>query len=246
MDEKNLNCLIVSNGLISNANLLVQILKNNYNFYDFYNEKNTGNCALKRSNNNYLIISTDGAVRNCLKLKLLPDIVIGDMDSIKLKDKNNLKELNKINKKINYISFSCDKNESDTQLAIEYAAKNNIKDIILIGALGKRIDHSLANIFNISCDKFKDLNIKIIDENFEISVLRKSEKIIGNKGNLISIFSLTPFTYFISTKGLKYELKEEKLYFSPIRGISNIFTEDIAEINISEGILLIIKQIIKR
>jgi thiamine pyrophosphokinase len=224
MEIKKLQSLIVSNGLIKNPDVIMQLLQNNYNF----------------NNNDYLVISADGALKNCIKLKVMPDIIIGDMDSIKLSDKKILKE---INQKINYIKFPHDKNESDTQLALDYALKNDIKNIILIGALGKRIDHTMANIFNIASEKFKNPDIKIIDENFEISVLRQSGEIKGTKGNIISIFSLTPYTYFINTKGLKYELKEEKLFFSPIRGISNIFEEDKAVINIKEGCLLLIKEI---
>lgn len=223
MEIKKIKSLIVSNGLIKNPGVIMQLLQNNYNF-----------------NNNHLIISADGAVKNCLKLKILPDIIIGDMDSINLNDKKILKDLNH---KINYIKFPHDKNESDTQLALDYALENDIKNVILTGALGKRIDHTVGNIFNIASEKFKNLDIKIIDENFEISVLRQSGEIKGTKGSIISIFSLSPYTYFINTEGLKYKLKEEKLFFSPVRGLSNIFEDDKAVINIKEGCLLLMKEI---
>jgi len=215
--------LIVANGGIENPALVLEILLDNYHF-----------------NNKYLIISADGAVKNCLKLKLIPDIVIGDMDSIEERDKEMIEShiINTV-----YIKSPAEKNESDTQLAMEYALRNKIKNIILIGALGKRIDHSLANLFNIASDRFKDVNLRILDDNYEISILRNSGEVKGIIGNTLSIFSLTSNTYFINTDGLKYKLQNEELLFSPIRGISNIFEKESAQIDIKDGIILLVKEI---
>lgn len=215
--------LIVANGCMENPALVLEILLDNYHF-----------------NNKYLIISADGAVKNCLKLKLIPDIVIGDMDSIEEGDKEMI-ESHTINTV--YVKSPAEKNESDTQLAMEYALRNKIKNIILIGALGKRIDHSLANLFNIASDRFKDVNLRILDDNYEISILRNSGEVKGIIGNTLSIFSLTSSTYFINTDGLKYKLQNEELLFSPIRGISNIFEKKSAQIDIKDGIILLVKEI---
>ena len=148
------SALLVANGQIENPLLLLELLINAYHF-----------------NNKFLIASADGALKNCLYLKLVPDIVIGDMDSISEDDK---KIFITSNPKALFIKSPCKKDESDTQLALEYLVKSNIKNIILIGALGKRMDHSLANLLNISSEKLKNAEIKIIDENYEFSVLRLS------------------------------------------------------------------------
>ncbi|MCE5328933.1 thiamine diphosphokinase [bacterium] len=218
-----MHALIVANGAIENPSLILEILLENYHF-----------------NNKYLIISADGAVKNCLKLELVPDVIVGDMDSIEENDK---KIIESQNIKTTYVKSPAEKNESDTQLAIEYAIKNKIKNIILIGALGKRMDHSLANLFNIASERFKNINIRILDDNYEISVLRNSGLVKGITGNILSIFSLTPSTYFINTDGLKYKLQNEHLMFSPIRGISNIFEKESAYIDFKDGTLLLIKEI---
>ncbi|HEY4695955.1 MAG TPA: thiamine diphosphokinase [Candidatus Hydromicrobium sp.] len=225
-NNKNLKALVISNGEITNPDILLKILKGNYDFHE-----------------NFLIICADGGVKNCMDLKLIPDFIIGDMDSIKTEDKN---LLNSLGKNIDYITAVEEKNESDTQLAVEFAQEKGFKDIIVIGALGKRIDHSLANIFNIASPKFKNLNIRILDEDIEISVLNKSGNIKGSAGNIVSIFSLTPSTYFLKTDGLKYKLKNEKLLFSPVRGLSNKFTKDSAALDIKNGKILLVKQIIKK
>lgn len=223
METKKLRALIVVNGLIKNPRLIMDLLSNYYHF-----------------SNRYLIICTDGAVKNCLKLKLFPEIVIGDMDSINEKDMEILKSCGN---NVTYIKSHIRKDESDAQLALEYAVDNKINNILLAGALGKRTDHSLANIFNIASDKFKNMDIKIIDDNYEISILRKSAEIEGTVGNILSMFSLTPVTYFVSTDGLEYKLENEELLFSPVRGLSNIFRKKTARINIKDGILLLVKEI---
>ena len=223
--SKKTRALLVANGQIEDPVILLEILINTYHF-----------------NDKFLIVSVDGALKNCLNLKLIPDMVIGDMDSICKKDKEILKIHNP---DALFIKSNCEKDESDSQLALEYLVKNNIKDIILIGALGKRIDHSLANLLNISSQVLENAEIKIIDENFEISVLRKSSEIKGVIGNTLSIFSLTPYTYFINTDGLKYKLHEEKLMFCPIRGLSNIFEKETIRLDFMDGILLLMKEIRK-
>ena len=219
------SALLVANGQMENPVLLMKLLTDAYHF-----------------NNKFLIVSADGALKNCLYLKLIPDIVIGDMDSICEDDKKILKIYNS---KALFIKSPYEKDESDTQLALEYLVKGNIKNILLIGALGKRMDHSLANLLNIYSEKLKNTEIKIIDENYEISVLRQSAQIKGIIGNTLSIFSLTPSTYFINTDGLKYKLQEEKLLFCPIRGLSNTFEKETVQLDFKDGVLLLMKEIKK-
>ena len=219
------SALLVANGQIENPVLLMELLINLYHF-----------------NNKFLIVSVDGALKNCLYLKLVPDIVIGDMDSIR---ENDIKILKTSNPEAQLIKSSCEKDESDTQLAMEFLVKNNIKNIILVGALGKRMDHSFANLLNISSEKLKSAEIKIIDKSYEFSVLRQSAEITGTIGNTLSIFSLTPETYFINTDGLKYKLHEEILLFCPVRGLSNIIEKEKVRLDFKDGVLLLMKEIRK-
>lgn len=187
-----------------------------------------------------IIISADGGVSNTLKLGLIPDLIIGDMDSI---DGNIKKKKIKELSNTEYICTSHDKDESDTRLAVDHAVGLGIKNIIITGALGGRVDHAFANMMLLASPELDGIDIKIITDDSEIFVIDKSCTVDGEPGKLISIFSLSPYTYFIKTAGLKYGLKDEKLDFSPVRGLSNIFTAAEAEIDIKEGRLLIIRQL---
>lgn len=217
------NCLIVSNGRIDDYSKIREILIERYDF-----------------NDKTFIISADGATSSCKKIRICPDVIIGDMDSASQKD---IDYFSSKNNDLKFLKFPRKKDESDTQLAIDYAVKEGYDRIIIIGALGGRVDHCLANIFNLFSGSYDKAEIKIVSEDCEITVLKKPAVISGQPGKEVSIFSMTPYTFFNNTSGLEYNLRDEKLLFSPIRGLSNKFTKSRAELDFSDGILLIIKQI---
>jgi thiamine pyrophosphokinase len=221
-NKKNEKAIIVANGVISDPRLTYKRVTELFDFTD---------C---------IVISADGGAENALKMNLVPDVVIGDMDSIKATVKENIREKSN---KTRYISTSAYKDKSDTQLAVEYALDLGIKKMIILGALGDRIDHTMANILLLTSPFLRDIDIRILADASEIFIIRNSRTLNGDIGGTVTLISLSPYTYFIKTEGLKYELENEKLMFSPVRGISNVFTEKKAYIKIKEGTLLIIKQL---
>jgi len=186
------------------------------------------------------VICADGGASNALKMGLVPDVVIGDMDSIKFGVREKIREKST---KTRYISTSSQKDESDTQLAVEYALGLGVKKIIITGAVGGRIDHTLANIILLSSPKLEDIDARILTDNSDMFIVRKPAVINGGPGKTITLISLSPYTYFTGTRGLKYELKEEKLDFSPVRGLSNEFTDKKVKFDIREGTLLVIREL---
>ena len=220
--KKNERAIVIANGVINDPVLTYKRVTELFNFVD---------C---------IVISADGGAENALKMNLVPDVVIGDMDSIKATVKENIREKSN---KTRYISTSADKDKSDTQLAVEYALDLGIKKMIILGALGDRIDHAIANILLLTSPFLKDIDIRILTDTSEIFIMRNSGTLTGDIGDTVTLLSLSPYTYFIKTKGLKYELENEKLLFSPVRGISNVFTDKKAYIKIRGGTLLVIKQL---
>ncbi|MCL5070859.1 MAG: thiamine diphosphokinase [Actinobacteria bacterium] len=225
MQTKFKNIVIVSNGVIKDYRLICKRLKQDYKF---------------DRNGNTLVIAADGGAKNCFNMKFMPDIVIGDMDSITIKA---IESITSVKKPIKFINSVPEKDESDTQLAVDYAVGLGTKKILIVGAVGDRVDHTLANIFLLASPSAENSDIRILTEDSEIFVTKKSCQITGAAGKTVSLFSLSPCTNFIRTSGLKYRLKNEKLLFSPVRGLSNAFIGSKARIEISEGILLIIKEL---
>jgi thiamine pyrophosphokinase len=221
----NNNAILVTNGSIRDYGIIYRALVKNF-----------------QSLSDTFVIAADGGALHCSNLRISPNVIIGDMDSI---TKGMIKKLGSAadTGDIQFISFNQAKDESDTQLALDYLVKNGYERIIVIGAFGSRADHSYANLSLLSSPAYDNVKVSIITENSEIFVVKDSCSIKGETGKKISIFSLTPFTFFEKTSGLKYKLKKEKLLFSPARGLSNEFTKDTAKINIAEGWLLIVREL---
>ena len=183
-----------------------------------------------------MIICADGGGEHAVKMGLIPDALIGDFDSISKETLNLLKE-----KGTKILEHPCEKDETDTQVAVEYAVENGAKELILIGGIGSRFDHTFANVSLLIWLMKRGIRGVIVNNSNEIHVIDKYIKILGNEGDKISLLPITPKVTGIVTKGLKYCLKDEELYFDKPRGTSNELTSSSAEIVIRDGVLLVIK-----
>lgn len=186
------------------------------------------------------ITAADGGIKNCLSAKADPDAVIGDMDSI---DQQDIRALKSDPKDTDFIKYGPDKDESDAQLALEHTAGKVKGKIAVVGALGKRLDHALANIYLLAAPALIKRDIHIFSQYSDVFVTDKTIEISGSPGKRVTLISISPYTYFISSSGLKYPLEQERLYQSPVRGLSNAFIADYARLDITEGILLILKEL---
>lgn len=182
------------------------------------------------------IICVDGGVHNALELGLRPSVVIGDMDSL---DERLLRELRE--EGCIFITHEREKDKVDTQLAVEYAAERGADEIIMIGALGSRLDHTLANLYLLASPVLKGVKVRMMDEVQEIYLIKDFGIIEGRAGDTVSLISLTPVTKGIYTKNLKYALTDGELTLDFPRGISNVLTGSPAEVRIGEGLLLVVK-----
>lgn len=181
------------------------------------------------------IICADGGTRHASSLDLKPDLVIGDMDST---DKAYLQKLQADGVLIEL--FPQDKNETDLELAIDHAIGLESKEIIIVAALGGRLDHTLANIALLSSDQLSTFDIKMDDGVDEIFFCREQVQVEGRSGDIVSLIPWQGSVSGIQTKNLNWNLNNETLYAEKTRGVSNQMTSDIANIKISMGLLLIV------
>jgi len=196
---------------------------------DFFSKKivETGTC---------LNICCDGGARHFRNLKIKPDIIIGDMDSI---DPDQLAAYSTQGIKI--IKYSSNKDYTDTELALDYALGLKPQKIYIWCSLGGRIDHTLANIFLLLKGQKKGIEIFLIDEYCEIFVLNKETVLINEEGKTVSLLALTPEVTGIILSGFLYSLENGTLKMGESRGVSNIVNQVQAGIQIEKGNLLVIK-----
>jgi len=181
------------------------------------------------------IICCDGGANIAYKYGFVPNLIIGDFDSV---DKEVL-EYFKING-IQIMEFPCEKDKTDTQIAIEYLAENGFDEVVMLSCTGKRLDHVLANISLLYYLVEHDIKGAIVDENNIIMMTRKKIKIHGKKGHLLSLLPYTQTVSGICTKGLYYSLEDGVMEFGNPYGVSNVIIEDEAIVEVKDGVLLVI------
>ncbi len=190
-----------------------------------------------KSNNYDIIIAVDKGLESVKKLKIKPDYVIGDFDSV---DKKILKWFD--NKKIKIIKLNPEKDFTDTHSAIEHAINIGATEIVIIGATGTRIDHVMGNINILKLALDKNINAKIVDENNEIQLINKTTEIIKNDCfKYISFIPLTTNVTGVTLSGFKYEIEKQTLSIGNSLGVSNEQTKQTAKIDLENGILIMIK-----
>lgn len=183
------------------------------------------------------IICADGGSEYAIKVGIIPNVIIGDLDSIKDETAAIFEK-----KDVPFIKRPHDQDKTDTELAIDYALEKGYKEILLLGGFGgRRIDHTLANVILVTSLAQKGIKIKALDEYNELHVCLDRVEVVGKPGDYLSLIPITFEVSGVSTTGLAYKLHNGTLSFGSTLSISNYFTEDKSEIKIENGILLVIR-----
>lgn len=185
-----------------------------------------------------LLIAADGGAANALKLGVLPHVVVGDLDSLEEEARHHLEAA-----RSRFLVYPRDKDETDTQLALNYALEQGATEVLILGALGgERLDHTLANILLLALPLSEGVRLRILDEEREVFLLRGGEgaALRGGAGDLVSLLPLSPRVEGIHSKGLRYPLEGASLSLGFPRGVSNELLGDDAHLQVGSGLLLVV------
>src|SRR5438876_4924350 len=183
-----------------------------------------------------MFIAADSGAATALQFGFIPRIVVGDFDSL---DGLLLEDLGKRGSEIRRAAV--EKDETDTELAMQVAIDEGATRITLVGALGgARFDHTMANILLLA--GIEGVPITLVDGPSMCWLVRGpgSSAIDGQVGDLVSLLPLTSDASSVRTKGLYYALKGEALAIGKPRGVSNVLIEEHAEVSMEGGVLLVI------
>ncbi len=181
------------------------------------------------------LICADGGARHLLNLGLMPRVIVGDLDSLA---PDILKRCEEQGSRI--VRFSRDKNETDTQLALEYARELRPDEIRIYGGLGGRIDHTLANISLLVQAVKQGVAAKLVDEWCEAFVVTDAAVIEGVVGQTVSLLPLSSEVRGIDLEGFAYPLAGGVMEIGAPYGISNRLQTERATISIAAGYLLVL------
>ncbi len=181
------------------------------------------------------IVCANGGARLAMALGLRPQVVIGDLDSIDDSLQTKLQE-----EGCHLIVHPSRKDETDTELAIKYALTQGAQEIVILAALGGRLDHALANVLLLAMPDLEGVKASIVDERQEVVMVREELTIEGQVGDLVSLLPLTGDVTGIYTEGLEYALRDGSLRLGLARGISNVMTAPKAKVRVGHNLLLAI------
>lgn len=177
------------------------------------------------------IICADGGANGFAKSGIVPNIILGDLDSI---TKANLNYFRKKGVEIRKIS---EQDTTDFEKSLFYILEHNLNNVIVFGAVSSRPDHTLNN-FSILKRYYKILDIKMIDKEFEIFYVKNNVSFKSEPGKTVSFMAM-PVAKGISTIGLKYALKDETLEFGIREGTLNKTSAKTINISFKSGNLLL-------
>lgn len=198
-----------------------------------YMECVTSDMAQELAESADYIIAADGGQNRAREFGLQPDCVIGDFDSTTLNE-----DFDCI-----YITYPAEKDLTDTEAALTHALEKGCRNVILLGGMGGRLDHTMGNIGLLDkyCNSFD--HMEFIDGKNRMELLKDSGRTLKRDARYkyFGLVSLNAEASGIDIRGAKYELTGASLERASTLGVSNEFSEDTVEICVREGTLLIVR-----
>lgn len=180
------------------------------------------------------LIAVDGGLRHLTRLGLKPHLLIGDLDSVSPQE---LAEV--MNAGVEVRRFPPAKDQTDLELALEYALANGYAQVVIAYALGERSDHTLGNINLLSRPDLVEKSAWLDDGQVEIRLVSQAATLPTRRGDLVSLLAWGSPAEGVTTQGLRYPLRNEPLFPWQSRGISNVALSDRFELKLSSGRLLV-------
>ncbi len=190
-----------------------------------------------------VLLGADGGARHILALGQQPHLVVGDMDSLPQPAQDQLEAAG-----VKMVRYSRDKDETDLELAVRHALELGPDSIVIVGALGERLDQTLGNLALMTDARLSDLDVRL-DDGLEAAFFCRSQarpefdrkaEVHGRRGDIVSLIPWGGPVTGILTDGLKWPLHRETLQAYQTRGISNELILEHASVQIESGVLLIV------
>jgi thiamine pyrophosphokinase len=176
------------------------------------------------------IICCDGSAENLINKGIVPESIVGDLDSVS----DEIAE-----KYSDRLYRDDDQDTNDLTKAVKWCINHGYNDLVILGATGKREDHSIGNI-SLLADYVRVTHAIIVTDTGIFSSYLESCSVSSFRGQQVSIFSINPDTW-ITSSGLRYKLDGLKLQ-NWWRGTLNEATGDSFDLKFSGGPLIVFRK----
>ena len=192
---------------------------------------------LQKEQYDYLI-AVDKGLEFCYRAGIQPDEMLGDFDSASPAVRDYFERL-----EIPVQLYKPEKDQTDMENAMRLALKRGSSEIIVLGATGTRMDHVLGSIYNLSIALDAGVPCALVDAHNRIRMIRHGLKIRKEEqyGKYVSLLAFGGSADKITLTGFYYPLHGYTMQAGDGLGISNEITEEVAEICLESGTLIVVE-----
>jgi thiamine pyrophosphokinase len=192
--------------------------------------------AQEAAENADLILAANGGALHCLRLGIVPASVIGDFDSLDDASRHTLEASG-----TEFIAHPQDKDQTDLELALLDALDRGATEITLLGAVGGRLDMTLANVQLLALPELSGIHVELWHGDQTATLIQPpGGRIDGVRGDGVSLIPVGGDVRDITTQDLQYALKGETLGLGPAKGVSNVISGPDPQVELRSGLLLIV------
>ncbi|MCK5879004.1 MAG: thiamine diphosphokinase [Holophagae bacterium] len=178
-----------------------------------------------------LVVAVDGGIAHVERFGFVPDVVVGDFDSMPVDSRNRYPDTR-------FVHLPSQE-QCDLEKSLIFCKKERITAITLLGATGKRLDHTLGNL-SLLTRYDRDLALRILTPEAEVFIVRNRKELEGIPGQGLSLLPMGE-ARLITTTGLKYPLSGETLAFGKREGTSNEFSNNHCTVSLKSGLLFMFR-----
>lgn len=182
------------------------------------------------------VIAADSGVEQALALGRRVDLAVGDFDSV---DRDALEAVAAAGAQVERHPEA--KDETDLELGLAAAASRGAVRVVVAGGHGGRVDHFLANALLLASPRFAHMRVEAYVGPSRIAVVRDGVTLVGGVGDLVSLLAVGGAAEGVRTTGLRYPLRRERLDVGSTRGVSNVFDDASATVELDGGTLLAVQ-----
>lgn len=182
-----------------------------------------------------LVIAADSGLDLARALGWRTDVVVGDMDSV---DPTALAEAERMGAHL--VRHPRDKEATDLELALDAATDRGAERIVVVGSPAGRMDHLLGGALVLASPRFRSVQLEAWLGGSLVVPVHDRRALTGAPGSLVSIFAVGGAADGVTTQGLRWPLRGERLEPGSTRGISNELVEGHAEVELTGGTVLVL------
>ncbi len=183
------------------------------------------------------LVCVDGGTLQAIQQGLIPDVVLGDMDSLSSDMLQRMKDQG-----VRLVRYPVRKNQTDLELALFWARDQNAREVWVVNALGGRLDQHLVNVFLLAREDMNFARIVLKEDDQSAVVLRGPDRMVleGQPGDRLSLVVLSKTISGVTLDGVEWKTNHATFSRASTHPLSNVFTETRARIQIDTGVAFLV------